>query len=421
MAHVRHIRTDGFPDAGVQEEGWYSVVVASMTGNMRKPTSQVVHLVSLEHYDATVNNPQSPFHPSTAGTPSRPTIGLDDRVGVVSLHSWIYSAVPQAVDFVATMKKLTERMQPLRPPESVLTSIQQNIALQSTKTSQRAAGILYDRLMNSYTISRWRTATGEETVAFNRGPLVACFPSDTPAKPVADWQGLSMSGKEYQIFDEELGIMDLTYSSAWSLGRLAAISDSPFNAALLRFRSLNWKQSASNTRMQVNGLQSSREIVSNLPSAISGARSVDSKSFKGPVSRILPPSTADVAPPLTHPVVRPVFKENMLQSVTKNSADILGENFYSDFQLAQAANTDWELIHHWISDSLYLAHISGMRSTQYSLYCSLTFGSTSPLSRAKLHQRRTGYRRSNGAKSSEHPSGGPKVLLHRSCLARCIH
>jgi hypothetical protein len=45
-----------------------------------------------------------------------------------------------------------------------------------------------------------------------------------------------MTGKDYQIFDTDVGMMDLTYSNAWSLGRLAGISDSPFNAALLHFR-----------------------------------------------------------------------------------------------------------------------------------------------------------------------------------------
>jgi hypothetical protein len=51
LAHVRHVNTIGFPDSGVEEEGFYSVVVSSMTGNQREltPTTHVVHLVSIEH------------------------------------------------------------------------------------------------------------------------------------------------------------------------------------------------------------------------------------------------------------------------------------------------------------------------------------------------------------------------------------
>ncbi len=51
LAHVRHINTIGFPDAGVEEEGFFSVVVSSMTGNQKEttPSTHIVHLVSLEH------------------------------------------------------------------------------------------------------------------------------------------------------------------------------------------------------------------------------------------------------------------------------------------------------------------------------------------------------------------------------------
>ncbi len=51
LAHVRHINTKGSPDAGVEEEGFFSVEVSSMTGNQKEtaPSTHIVHLVSLEH------------------------------------------------------------------------------------------------------------------------------------------------------------------------------------------------------------------------------------------------------------------------------------------------------------------------------------------------------------------------------------
>ncbi|KAN0099971.1 hypothetical protein V8E51_013746 [Hyaloscypha variabilis] len=85
--------------------------------------------------------------------------------------------------------------------------------------------------------------------------------------------------------------MDWSYSSAWSLGKLADISDSPFNAALLRFR------------------------------AISGAQAVEPTTFTGLVSRINPPSTDTVAPPLTHPDVAPVFAKAIIKAVDTNTSD----------------------------------------------------------------------------------------------------
>lgn len=358
MAHVRHIKTDGFPDAGVQEDGWYSLVVSSMTGGVAfdTPTSQVVHLVSLEHYDSTVTDPASPFNIIKDLNPLTTIIGPTDRVGIVSLFSWIYTCIPEPIDFVETMTNLTAKMQPLRPPDSLLGNIQQGINTQSTPASKRAAQMLYDRLSESYTINRWRTCTGEETVAYNRGPLVASLNPAVPSNPATNWPALSMSGKGYQIFDQNAGIMDLSYSSAWSLGKLAGISDSPFNAALLRFRSLIWQQAASDVRMVMNGIQRKSVVLAQTTSAIRSAQAVEPNTFTGPVSRINPPSTDTVAPPLTHPDVAPGFAKAIIKAVDVNASD-QGEKIYNDFELSKAANSDWELIHNWISNTLYLGNI----------------------------------------------------------------
>ena len=168
-----------------------------------------------------------------------------------------------------------------------------------------------------------------------------------------------MAGKDYQIFDKNIGVMDVTYSSAWSLGRLVAISDSPFNAALLRFRSLIWQESASNTRIAVNNISKTNALLSRATGAIGEVRSIRPATFTGPVSRLIHPSTDPVAPPLSDPEVAPVFAEAVVHSVDLHSSVDGGERIYSDFQLAAASNSDWELIHNWISNTLYLANIPG--------------------------------------------------------------
>lgn len=45
-----------------------------------------------------------------------------------------------------------------------------------------------------------------------------------------------MTGTNLQILDRSLAIMDVTYSSAWQLGRTMAIADSAFTSALFRVR-----------------------------------------------------------------------------------------------------------------------------------------------------------------------------------------
>jgi hypothetical protein len=348
MAHVRHVNTIGFPDAGVEEEGYYSVVISSRTGNVHNPnpTPQVVHLVSLEHYDSTLMTTKAPFSELTD----------QDRIGLVSLYTWTYTCIPESVNFADTMRAIAHDTQFLKPPQVSLANILQT--QQSTPALHKAAQLLHDRLNKSYTLSRWRTATGEETVAFNRGPLVAAPTPVVPAK-AQKWPKLSMTGKDYQIFDRDLGIMDLTYSSAWSLGKLAAIADSPFNAALLRFRSLVWTKASSNTRLLTNGIATPRAILSTTASAIDTAHALPS-TFTGDVSRVNPHSTDAVAPPLSDPAVAPIMAKAIQLAVDRYSSTVDGESLYNDFQLAQAVNADWELIHNWISDCLYLAHIPGM-------------------------------------------------------------
>lgn len=359
MAHVRHINTQGFPDAGMEEDGYFSVVVSSRTGDVKStiPSVQIVHLVSLEHYDSTVNK-------STVYE----NLGLDDRFGMVSLMSWTYTCIPEVFSFRDTVKNLGGTKQPLRPPDSVLAAIKMQAASNKSPALQKAALTLYDRLSQSYTISRWRTASGEETAAFTRGPLVA---APTPIVPAADgksWPAQSMTGKDYQIFDLSISMMDLTYSSAWSLGRIAAISDSAFNAALLRFRSLIHKKAASHTRMLTNGILRSREVLARVAESLDKAADIDPRTFSGPVQRHTPPSTDPAAPPLNHPSVAPIFVKAVRHLVDKFTSVADGKEIYNDYNLDSAANSDWELIHSWLSDCLYLRKIPGMLSSLFGPY-----------------------------------------------------
>jgi hypothetical protein len=97
LAHVRHINTVGFPDAGVEEEGLFSIVVSSRTGafDITQPHTQVCHLVSIEHVDSTLGSWIDATGPS-------------DRIGMISLFSWVYTALPPfPVDFIQTMTNLT--------------------------------------------------------------------------------------------------------------------------------------------------------------------------------------------------------------------------------------------------------------------------------------------------------------------------
>lgn len=89
-----------------------------------------------------------------------------------------------------------------------------------------------ERLSNGYTLVRHRVASGEETIAFTRGPLIPVAPHG----PTAGWPYASNTGQDYQILDKSLGIMDISYSAAWQLGKTLAVADLGFVSALMRVR-----------------------------------------------------------------------------------------------------------------------------------------------------------------------------------------
>jgi hypothetical protein len=73
LAHVRNVNTEGSPDAGLEELGFFSIVIASRTGALRgsklvdsaweeqltplsQPRTQICHLSSIEHLDSTIGS-----------------------------------------------------------------------------------------------------------------------------------------------------------------------------------------------------------------------------------------------------------------------------------------------------------------------------------------------------------------------------
>jgi hypothetical protein len=352
LAHVRHINTIGFPDAGVEEEGYFSVVVSSMTGNQKEvaPSTHIVHLVSLEHIDSTLTNDASSYFSATNS----------DRIGLVSLFSWTYTCIPDAISFEETMRQVGQAAQPLRPPIETLEALKSNSLNNSDPVQAKTAKALYDRLSSGFTITRWRTPTGEETVSFNRGPLVPVLTQEVPTPQLPSgaqqlWPALSMTGKDYAVFDASVGIMDSTYSSAWSLGKLMAISDSVFNAAIMRFRSTVWADATSATRMATNGVLSKSAVLNNSTSAVEKAKAITGESYSGPVSRINVPANQPVAPPVNDPSVTPILQSAIDKTV--NHLASAGNALFNGLDGSASNNSDWEIIQSWVYNVLLLGII----------------------------------------------------------------
>ncbi|RKK29751.1 hypothetical protein BFJ66_g13474 [Fusarium oxysporum f. sp. cepae] len=369
MSHVREINTEGCPDAGVQEQGIFSVVIASRSGalrdkvlvnnvwtelptNISQPRTQVCHLVSIEHLDSTIDT-------WTTDQPSQ-------RIGMISLFSWIYTALPpNPVNFVTTVRNLTENQQMLRVDDKVLAGLdlanKQNTASGDNSIKSQVSTVLADRLRIGYTISRWRTQTGEETSAFTRGPLV---PLPTPAVPAPNTiQDCSFTSQDYQILDSTTGMMDLSYSSAWQLGKLLAISDTTFSSALMRFRSLVRNASVNSTMMKANNMTAAADVVASVKSTISNLKALATARHEvpGTPQRVRPPSTREAITSVSEAGVALTFQSDIEKSVGSNTAagqDSKGTPIpYNGFNLQGPNNSDWVIIHDWLADKLSLGGI----------------------------------------------------------------
>lgn len=215
LAHAREVSDGG---GGRPIGGIYSVVLSHRTGpwDITAPATVVVHLVGL------------------AGIPSieltDPTSAAaqlaDTKLGLISLHSWSYTCVPSGgPDIVAAMTTLGAQSEQLFRAPTI--SVCPPGAIPVVFAAMNA------RLDAGYVLLRHRLPTGEPTVAFYRSPLT---PLPVPQIPPPAWPAQSNFGTDYQILDRSMGVMDISYSAAFQLGKALAIADAPFHACLARVR-----------------------------------------------------------------------------------------------------------------------------------------------------------------------------------------
>lgn len=219
LAHRRDINNQGMAVAAATFEddiSTYGVIFSNRSGpySITKPTVMYVHLVNLEGVDGI--NPWP--------------LGGDTRfVALPTLYSWTYVCLPPG------MPNVEDEFESLGSNVDLLRWTKPDPIPPQDKISQAVQQRVLSRLQGGYSMCRYRTQTGESTVCFTRGPFV---PAEATVfqPPSSWWSGTSMTGTDLQILDHDLGIMDITYSAAWQLGRTMAIADQAFTPALFRLR-----------------------------------------------------------------------------------------------------------------------------------------------------------------------------------------
>jgi hypothetical protein len=151
--------------------------------------------------------------------------------------------------------------------------------------------------------------------------------------------------------------MDLTYSGAWSLGKSLAISDTSFSSALSRFRSFVNTASQSKARKQANKQTSITELASNLTRDFAAVGSVSTGDVANAPKRLPPPVPFQrlLKTALDDAKVDKFLSESIKLTVAR--AAMAGDEIFNEFNARGHNNSDWAIIHQWISEKLYLTDI----------------------------------------------------------------
>ncbi|KAF5012358.1 hypothetical protein FDECE_1585 [Fusarium decemcellulare] len=207
LAHERTVNTQGMDVTGVTreaEEGTFGVLVSHRSGptNITVPTAVHVHLISIEGIEQ-----MKPW----------PIYRDVQYVALSSVHSWTYMCLPPTNHDGANPGMSVGTFKP-GPSEA---------AEEKMRRDTPTGPVMLSRLKEGLTLQRYRTQTGEVTASLARGPLVPCHVK-LPDEP----KTISMTGENLKFLDPELGMMNITYSAAWQLGRTTAMADTAFVTAL---------------------------------------------------------------------------------------------------------------------------------------------------------------------------------------------
>ncbi|KAJ4854229.1 uncharacterized protein T069G_11208 [Trichoderma breve] len=267
LAHVRKINGSGMALAGVENTAVFSIVIGNRSGPLdnQTPTTMCAHLVSIEGVEDMAFPSDSQRY-----------------VALCSLYSWNYTVLPpDTLNVPDAFEHLGRTLDVLRAPESIIKPLRDA----PDKIRQRIAS----RLDDGYTLVKYRTQTGEPTVALYRGPFTPTYVPD-----LAHLTKSSNSSVDLQILDKELGIMDITYSIAWQTGRTMALGDEVFTAALNRLRTAIHGPAMKTVKLQtikdINDIsfRTKDEVLEDLPEVIQSLANIhirrdDGNNFAPPV------------------------------------------------------------------------------------------------------------------------------------------
>lgn len=211
MAHVREVGFTQKPTLpGITDQGVPTGKFAITFGN-RLPLDGVnsaCFLVSLEALEDVL--------PTEQGLPPQPGMDSGKSIRLAMLRTWRFRSTGQPATFVNALLALNDGT------SDGLGHRQTALRLDYAGTDPLVAGALEMGYAPLNTVLR----TGENTVSWYRGPL-APYAVTTSAPPIP------LSSADAALsFDPTSGMLDMSYSAAWTIGRLIALQDQSFSVPL---------------------------------------------------------------------------------------------------------------------------------------------------------------------------------------------
>ena len=206
LAHCRQVETEHkeILDREEEEEGWFSIAV----GNRFPDTDgrNIVHLVSLESF--------KDYLPDGSKSPAN-----YEKVRLISLASWFFTASRERGSFISLMKKLDSGL------------LMMPVSEETRRAAQTPAQkMVLNALDKGYVPIKYGMRQGEKTTAWYRGPLLP-----VPTRQ-AERHDPFVTADSAMIYDQKTGLFDLSFATAWQIGRLVALADKSFSMAMLSWR-----------------------------------------------------------------------------------------------------------------------------------------------------------------------------------------
>ncbi|HEY9130456.1 MAG TPA: hypothetical protein VIM98_01765 [Dyella sp.] len=319
LAHIRHVR---HPDQRTQSgdvfsEGDFTVIVANRFPRTTGP--YVAHLVSFEGFSALI----------ASGFPVSGTLRL------CSLAHWAFTCQTSSLDPAAILQNL------VAPGGD-------GLALRSPKLAPGSGNHVIHanaRLERGYVSVPFVTLSGEQTFAWYRGPFIPYT-----ARPLPDaLEGTTHSSSDHALIfnDTDYGMFDISYASAWMLGRTMTLMAPDTRQALTRTR-----RRLRNTAAYLLTAAENNQAWSGLSfSPVAALERIGRKVEEERIRALLPPSGLDIAEPSSDPTPVPAPAEH-----AASPAQTLGSP-QAQAQLLRAAEPFAEEIAAWLDR---LSHLYGV-------------------------------------------------------------